>query len=115
MAPHVTQLSAKLNTAPKKIRGYSKMTPTEQTMLKIPYVQTSFMINELVNLEYSVNGNQVKIKEKPGMRKDRFSSLEYQYYVVQQLGLKLKPNYQSTSDLLSKLASQIRPSTLIKR
>lgn len=99
----------------KKIRGYSKMTPTEQTMLKIPYIQTSFMINELVNLEYSVNGNQVKIKEKPGMRKDRFSSLEYQYYVVQQLGLKLKPNYQSTSDLLSKLASQIRPSTLIKR
>ena len=99
----------------KKVRGYSKMTPTEQAMLKLPYVQTSFMINELVNLEYTVNGNQVKVKERSGMRKDRFSSIEYQYYVVQQLGLKLKPNNVSTTDLLTKLTSQIRPSSLIKR
>ena len=73
------------------------------------------MINELVNLEYSVNGNQVKVKEKTGMRKDRFSSLEYQYYVVQQLGLKLRPSSESTTALLSKLTSQIRPSSLIKK
>lgn len=99
----------------KKIRGYSKMNPTEQAMLKLPYVQTSFMINELVNLEYSINGNQVKIKEKSGMRKDRFSSIEYQYYVVQQLGLRLKPNSESISSLLAKLTSQIRSSNLIKK
>ena len=99
----------------KKIRGYSKMTPTEQAWLKVPYIQTSYMINELVNLEYSINGNQVKVKEKSNMRKDRFSSIEYQYYVVQQLGLKLKPNYLSTSSLLQKLTSQIRPSKLIKK
>lgn len=99
----------------KQIRGYSKMTPKEQAWLKIPYVQTSFMINELVNLQYTANGNQIKLKEKVGMRKDRFSSLEYQYYVVQQLGLKLKPTVTDTTTLLSKLRSQIRPSSLLKR
>lgn len=91
----------------KKIRGYNKMTPTEQAMLKMPYIQTSFMINELVNLEYSIKGTNVKIQEKPGMRKDRFSSLEYLWYVVQQLNIKARPANEDTMELLQKLT--IRP------
>lgn len=93
--------------AVKKIRGYGKMTPTEQAMLKMPYVQTSLMVNELINLEYSVKGSNIKITEKTGMRKDRFSSLEYLWYVIQQLNIKRRPSYESTEDFLSKLT--IRP------
>lgn len=93
--------------AVKKIRGYGKMTPTEQAMLKMPYVQTSLMVNELINLEYSVKGSKIKITEKTGMRKDRFSSLEYLWYVIQQLNIKRRPSYESTEDFLSKLT--IRP------
>ena len=99
----------------KKIRGYGKMTPTEQAMLKLPYIQTSLMINELVNLEYSIKGSNVKITEKPGMRKDRFSSLEYLWYVIQQLNIKARPNYNSTQDLLQKLTAQIRGGIATKK
>ena len=94
----------------KQVRGYKNMTASEQAALKIPYAQTSLMINELVNLEYSIVNNNVRIKEKSGMRKDRYSSLQMQYYVVQQLGLKLRPNVESTESMIQKLVMHIRPS-----
>lgn len=86
----------------KKIRGYSKMTATEQTKLKLPYAQTSLLINELINLEHEVKGTNVKIKERTGMRKDRYSSLLYNYYVIQELSLKHRPSV-AVDDLISSL------------
>lgn len=82
----------------KKIRGFSKMTQIEQAKIKAPYAQTSLMINELINLEHEIKGTNVKIKERSGMRKDRYSSLEYNYYAVQQLALKLKPKKDTTKN-----------------
>ena len=82
----------------KKIRGFSKMTSIEQAKIKAPYAQTSLMINELINLEHEIKGTNVKIKERSGMRKDRYSSLEYNYYAVQQLALKLKPKKETTKN-----------------
>ena len=73
-------------------------------------VQTSLMINEMINLEHEIVNNRVKLKERPGMRKDRFSSLEYNYYVTQQLALKLKPK-QDFGNLVQKLT--IRPARRI--
>ena len=81
----------------KKIRGFSKMTNIEQAQIKAPYMQTSLMVNELINLEHEIKGTNVKIKERSGMRKDRYSSLEYNYYTVQQLALKLKPKKQTNN------------------
>ena len=85
----------------KKIRGFSKMMPMEQAKIKAPYAQTSLMINELINLDHEVKGTNIKIKEKPGMRKDRFSSMEYSYWCVQQLALKLKPKKDNSSNYSS--------------
>ena len=85
----------------KKIRGFSKMMPMEQAKIKAPYAQTSLMINELINLDHEVKGTNIKIKEKPGMRKDRFSSMEYSYWCVQQLALKLKPKKDNSTDYAS--------------
>jgi len=99
----------------KQVRGYKQMTPTEQASLKAPYIQTSFMVNEMVNLESTILNNVVKLKEKNNMRKDRYSSLMMQYYVVQQLGLKLKPINESTEKLVQKLVSFIRPSARIAK
>lgn len=88
----------------KKIRGYSKMTSRDQSLLKLPYTQTSLMVNELINLEHEVKGTNIRVFERSGMRKDRFSSLEYNYYIVQQeLALKLKPkntNMKNLADIL---------------
>lgn len=94
----------------KKTSGYSKMSAGEQARLKLPYVQTSLMINEMINLEHEIVNNRVKLKERPGMRKDRFSSLEYNYYVTQQLALKLKPK-QDFGNLVQQLT--IRPARRI--
>ena len=94
----------------KKTAGYAKMSASEQARLKLPYVQTSLMINEMINLEHEIVNNRVKLKERPGMRKDRFSSLEYNYYVTQQLALKLKPK-QDFGNLVQKLT--IRPARRI--
>ena len=87
----------------KKIPSYSKMSDTEKTKLMLPYIQTSLAINEMINLEYEVLNNKVKLKEKPGMRKDRFSSLQYNNYVTQELSAKLKPqsNNSNLLDLLT--------------
>ena len=90
----------------KKTSGYSKMSASEQARLKLPYVQTSLLINEMINLEHEIVNNKVKLKERAGMRKDRFSSLEYNYYITQQLSLKLKPK-QDFGNLVSQLT--IRP------
>ena len=77
------------------------MTPIEQAKIKAPYAQTSLMINELINLDHEVKGTNIKIKEKPGMRKDRFSSIEYLQWCVLELSLKLKPKKDNSADYSS--------------
>ena len=68
-----------------KIKGFNKMLPYEQMQYKMPYIQTTLLVYELINLEYEVKGTNVKITEKSGMRKDRYSSLAYNYWVQCQL------------------------------
>lgn len=86
-----------------KLQGYSKLDPDIQTQMKLPYLQTSLLINELVKLEYEAKGNVVKIKERPGMRKDRYSSLSYNNYVANQLEHKFlrKPNGMGSVPMFS--------------
>jgi hypothetical protein len=91
-----------------KIRGYSKLSDVQKSKLKLPYVQTTFLINELINLTHDTSNGLVKVKEKTGMRKDRYSSLEYGYYAVQDLAKKTKPKkQQDVRSLVSQLT--IRP------
>ena len=71
------------------IKNFEKLTPEEQLMYKMPYIQTSLLVYELINLQYEVKGTNIRIKEKSGMRKDRYSSLAYNYYVMTQLESKL--------------------------
>lgn len=42
-----------------------------------PYIQTSAMITEAVNLEYSINNGLIKLQEPKGKRKDRYTSCSY--------------------------------------
>lgn len=70
-----------------QLTGYSKL-PLEHRMdFKIPYVHTSLLVNELVNLqaEQKQNSNNIRVYEKTGMRKDRYSSLSYNIYVAKEL------------------------------
>ena len=51
----------------------------------MPYINTTLLISELINLEYETKNNVVKVKEKAGNRKDRYSSLSYNLYVSKQI------------------------------
>ena len=80
-----------------KFKSFNKLPTKEQTNLKIPYVQTSALINELVNLEHEIKNGNIKIMEKSGMRKDRYSSLAYNYWALQQIIRKKKPKRQENN------------------
>ena len=75
----------------KKLPNYAKMSDREKAEIMLPYVQTSLAINEMINLEYEIVNNRVKLKERTGMRKDRFSSIQYNNAIIQELNTKLKP------------------------
>lgn len=68
-----------------EIRGYSSMNLAERMQFQLPYIHTTLLIDELVKLQHEESGGKVKIYEKSGMRKDRYSSLSYNYYVAIQL------------------------------
>ena len=82
----------------KAVPGYNKLSPVEQAKFQLPYIHTTLLIDELVNLQHEVTGDKIKVYEKHGMRKDRYSSLSYNYYVALQLEQKLnKQNAMSAN------------------
>lgn len=90
-----------------KIKGYNKMPAYEQMQYKLPYIQTTLLVYELINLEYEIKGTNVKITEKSGMRKDRYSSLAYNYWVQCQLEREMLRK-QKTGFNASQYASQLK-------
>lgn len=68
-----------------RFKGFGKMIAYEQMQYKMPYIQTTLLVYELISLEHEIKGMNIKIKEKSGMRKDRYSSLSYNYWVQCQL------------------------------
>lgn len=74
----------------KDVRGYSSLDPSEKMQLQMPYINTTLLIDELVKLQHEENAGKVKLYERAGMRKDRYSSLSYNYYVATQLESKLR-------------------------
>ena len=63
------------------IKGFKSLSSTEKVQLQMPYVHTTLLIDELVKLRHDESGGKVKIYERSGARKDRYSSLSYNYYV----------------------------------
>ena len=69
----------------REIKGWDKLSAAEQLEIKMPYVNTSLSVNELINLDYEAKDNGIKVREKSGMRKDRYSSLSYNIAVAREL------------------------------
>lgn len=84
-----------------ELKGYKSLTPAEKTQLQLPYIHTTLLIDELTKLQYEESGGKVKIYERSGMRKDRYSSLSYNYYVAIQIENKMSKRFNtafSTTD-----------------
>lgn len=67
------------------LKGYGSLNPSERVRLQLPYINTSL----LINLQYDDSGGLIKISERSGMRKDRYSSLSYNYWIACQLESRL--------------------------
>ena len=80
----------------ERFKGFEKMLPFEQTQYKMPFIQTTLLVYELISLEHEIKGTNIKITEKSGMRKDRYSSLAYNYWVQCQLERELLRKPQSS-------------------
>lgn len=71
------------------IRGYSSLSAAEKLELQMPYINTTLLVDELTKLQHEESGGKVRVFERTGMRKDRYSSLSYNYYIAVQLENKM--------------------------
>ena len=90
-----------------ELRGYSSLSLEEKTKIQLPYIHTTLLIDELTKLQHEESGGKVKLFERTGMRKDRYSSLAYNYYVATQLETKMSRRIQN--DALSANIFVIKP------
>lgn len=84
-------------------KGYNKLSLTDKAKLKIPYIQTTLMVYELVKLDHEVKNGNIRVFESSDMRKDRYSSIAYSFWCACQLEYKLKPKQQDTNNLVNLL------------
>jgi hypothetical protein len=87
----VNEIQGKEHLSEKQ--GYVSKSPEEQAKLIRPFIQTTILVNEMVNLEYEVRNGFVKLKEVGRNRKDRVSSLMYTCYLAKLLEEDLKDDY----------------------
>lgn len=87
-------------TSLASLKGYGSLDASDKLTLQMPYINTTLLINELINLQHDESSGLVKIFRKNGVRKDRYSSLSYSYWVACQLESKIrkKNNFVSDSD-----------------
>lgn len=98
-----------------KIKGYDELPKEEQLDFQMPYFQTSFLVNEMINLErVDTDNNLIKLKEPSTKRKDRYSSLGYGIYIAKLLESQLKPKKTSDVDI-SKIFQNARQPIIRKR
>ena len=86
----------------KTFKKFNTLKDAEKAQIKNPYVQTTLAIYELIKLEHEVKNSQIQVREVSGMRKDRYSSMAYNYWCACQLELGLKPKVENTQSLLNK-------------
>lgn len=80
------------------IKGYGSLGVEDKLSLQMPYINTTLLINELINLQHDDSSGLVKLFRKKGGRKDRYSSLSYSHWVACQLEGKIKRKSNLTSD-----------------
>lgn len=96
----------------KLYKSYNRLTASDQALIKNPYLQTTMAEYELIKLDHEIKNGNIKVKEPSGMRKDRYSSIAYNYWCACQLELGLRPT-TNINNLLNRL--KIRPAKIVGR
>ena len=87
----------------KDYKGYKKLSLYERGDLLQSYAETTAAIYELIKLRGYYKDGKLKVYETSGNRKDRYSSLSYNYWCMKQLELNLKPNDSDIDHLFKSL------------
>ena len=90
------EIEEKLRT---QIKSYNKLSTELQVAYKMPYIETTLLIYELIRLQHEIKGTNIRIFEVSGARKDRYSSLAYNYYVMTLLEVQELRSAKSGLDL----------------
>lgn len=77
---------------------HKKLSDSEIEKYKLPFINTTLLVYELTNLQHEIKGTNIRIFEKVGARKDRYSALAYNYWVQTQLARELVGQKKSTSE-----------------
>lgn len=71
-------------------KAFLALEANERETIMMPYRDTDLLMNEIINLQCEAKGTVLRVSEKSGMRKDRVSSVGYNYYVMQQIERKFR-------------------------
>ena len=67
----------------KSSKGFIDNSDSANTVFYVhPYLQTSLMVGECINLDMSLSGGMVKLVERAGCYKDRYSCISYANYII---------------------------------
>lgn len=77
------------------MKGYKSLDPEWKLAMQLPYINTTLLINELINLRHEESAGMVRLFRSNGIRKDRYSSLSYAYWVACQLESKIRRRRES--------------------
>lgn len=77
------------------MKGYKSLDPEWKLAMQVPYINTTLLINELINLRHEESAGMVRLFRSHGVRKDRYSSLSYAYWVACQLESKIRRRRES--------------------
>lgn len=66
-------------------KAFQNLMVDDQVLFQEPFYQTTAMINEMINLDYTMTDGKIKVVEASGMRKDRYSSISYANHVANEL------------------------------
>lgn len=61
---------------------YQDLPVEDQVIFEAPFYQISAFVNEIVNLDYTLLNDKIKVKERSGARKDRYSSILYANFIA---------------------------------
>ena len=63
-------------------KAFQNLAVEDQVMYEAPFYQISAFVNEIVNLDYTLLNDKIKVKERSGARKDRYSSILYANFIA---------------------------------
>lgn len=88
---------------------FNKLTPEEKTDFLMPFIQTNLLENEMVLLERVEHPKFIKLREQPGKRKDRYTSLAYGNYYISLLEKDLMKKKRNRNVDINKLFNFRKP------